>query len=241
MKREAPDCVLTGPGCELRQSTGPFIACRLGLDRLKLEFELESRGYEISGKPLWISFDEEASRGLRGLALHLAAKIRAGNQCIFRSAASKPMEAALISATADLVHPTGSPRRNSEIESLKPVVLSAQTYMEENLGEPILLEAVAEASGVSPRSLQVAFRKTIGRTPMAYLENRRFFKLREALQSGREDLTVGEAGMDCGLMHQGRLAGNYFKRFGEPPSEVLERSKRRTAKMHSKYGGLRDQ
>lgn len=90
--------------------------------------------------------------------------------------------------------------------------------------EPLTVEDLADAAGLSVRSLQEGFRRHLGTTPTA--------RLREARLAGvRADLTTADAtretvarlATDWGFHQLGRFAAIYKERFGETPSETLRR------------------
>ncbi|GLY03553.1 AraC family transcriptional regulator [Actinoplanes sp. NBRC 101535] len=84
---------------------------------------------------------------------------------------------------------------------------------------------LAAVAGISVRSLQEGFRRHVGCTPMAYLQQVRLDRSHEALrQGGPARLTVAEVANRWGFAHLGRFASAYRARFGESPSETLRSS-----------------
>ena len=93
-------------------------------------------------------------------------------------------------------------------------VRRAVTYIEANLTAPVTLEDIVRAAGVSDRGLFRHFRSATGVSPMAYLRNARFERVRDALrQAGVEDKIVDIATL-WGFDHMGRFAVQYRRRFG---------------------------
>ncbi|MFC7527723.1 AraC family transcriptional regulator [Actinoplanes sp. GCM10030250] len=81
---------------------------------------------------------------------------------------------------------------------------------------------LAVLSGMSVRSLQEGFRRHVGLAPMAYLQQIRLTRAREALRRGDPArITVATVAHRWGFAHLGRFASAYRKRFGESPSETL--------------------
>jgi transcriptional regulator GlxA family with amidase domain len=95
--------------------------------------------------------------------------------------------------------------------------------MEARLGTPIAIADVAQASGIAGRTLFKHFRDFHGMSPMQYLRNSRFQKVRAALLRADPEQSVTEIAMNWGFAHMGRFAVEYRQRFGESPSESLRR------------------
>jgi transcriptional regulator GlxA family with amidase domain len=102
-------------------------------------------------------------------------------------------------------------------------VKRAVDYMEAHLDSAVTLAAIVEASGVAGRTLLKHFRDTKGVSPMRYLCNARFEKVRESLARAQPGESVTTIAMSWGFSHLGRFSVEYRRRFGESPSETLER------------------
>ena len=90
--------------------------------------------------------------------------------------------------------------------------------------KPFTVGDLATIAGMSVRSLQEGFRRHIGCTPMAYLQQERLLRAHETLR--RADplrVTVAAVAHRWGFAHLGRFASAYRTRFGEPPSDTLRR------------------
>jgi AraC-like DNA-binding protein len=94
-------------------------------------------------------------------------------------------------------------------------------YLEAHLDAPVTLADLVAASGVAGRTLLQHFRDTKGVSPIRYLRNVRFAKVREALLRAEGGDSVTAIAMSWGFTHMGRFAVEYRKRFGESPSETL--------------------
>jgi AraC-like DNA-binding protein len=103
----------------------------------------------------------------------------------------------------------------------------ALEYIEANLGAPITVLDIAEASGVAGRTLFHHFRQFLGTSPMGYLREARFAKVRGALQHAEPGQSVARVAAQWGFSHLGRFAIEYRKRFGESPSSTMQRGRRR--------------
>jgi AraC-like DNA-binding protein len=93
--------------------------------------------------------------------------------------------------------------------------------------EPDRAFTVADLAAValtSVRSLQEGFRRHLGCTPMAYLQQTRLDRAHETLRSVDPGaVTVAAVASRWGFTHLGRFASAYRARFGVSPSETLRR------------------
>lgn len=101
----------------------------------------------------------------------------------------------------------------------------AEGFLLEHATEPISVEDVAEAAGLSIRGLQEAFRRHHGVTPTTYLRRIRLLLARERLESGEAE-SVGDVARAVGFGHLGRFANSYRAEFGELPRETWSASRR---------------
>jgi AraC-like DNA-binding protein len=99
------------------------------------------------------------------------------------------------------------------------------SYIESHPDSALLsIPELAELAGVSVRSLQTGFRKTMDTTPLEYLRARR-------LNGAYRDLELSDAATTrvidiaerWGFAHHGRFAIEYKQKFGESPSQTLKR------------------
>ncbi|QWT23105.1 AraC family transcriptional regulator [Subtercola sp. PAMC28395] len=102
-------------------------------------------------------------------------------------------------------------------------VTAASDYIEQHLAEPVTLAEVAGAVYLSARTVQKAFKESLGTTPTAFIRERRLEKvhgdLLEALPS--DGVTVTASAERWGFNHLGEFSVLYRKRFGESPSQTL--------------------
>lgn len=90
-------------------------------------------------------------------------------------------------------------------------------------GEALTVGDVAEALGVSVRTLQDCFRRELQTTPTAYLRACRLDAVHRALRAADPGASVTTIALQHGFAHLGRFAGEYRARFGESPSTTLRR------------------
>lgn len=116
--------------------------------------------------------------------------------------------------------------KNAPGRSGRPAVRRSLDYIERHLAEPITLADLADAAGMSPRSIQQGFKDDLQTTPLRYVRDRRLDRVRTMLmEAGPGDgLSVTEAAEMWGFSHLGNFAGVYRRRFGESPSATLRRA-----------------
>jgi AraC-like DNA-binding protein len=101
-------------------------------------------------------------------------------------------------------------------------VRRAISFMESHVAEPITIDDVAVASGMSTRGLQAAFRRTLDTTPTEYLRGLRLAGAHAQLQAGGPH-TVADVARTWGFAHPSRFAAFYRERFGRSPSDTARR------------------
>ncbi|HET7826571.1 MAG TPA: helix-turn-helix domain-containing protein [Anaeromyxobacter sp.] len=89
--------------------------------------------------------------------------------------------------------------------------------------EPVQLPALAEVAGVPARTLEAHFRRFLGVTPLTWVRQARLERVRCALLASDGRTSVSRVALDCGFTQLGRFAAQYSRRFGELPSETLQR------------------
>lgn len=127
------------------------------------------------------------------------------------------MEAARHRYSSDLLYRTAEP-------PLPRSVKRAIDYMRAHISEPITVNDIAAASGVSPRTLQQGFRDFRDTTPFAFLQRLRLEAAHRELMTGGSDLSVKQVALKWGFVHRGRFSADYRKRYGVLPSETLRSS-----------------
>ncbi|MEW9515453.1 AraC family transcriptional regulator [Streptomyces tubercidicus] len=101
------------------------------------------------------------------------------------------------------------------------LVRRACALIQDHYGEPLTVGDIAEALGVSVRTLQDGFRRELDTTPMAYLRSCRLDLVHRQLRTAGARASVTAIALEHGFVHMGRFASEYRTRFGESPSTTL--------------------
>ncbi|WP_307450609.1 MULTISPECIES: helix-turn-helix transcriptional regulator [Microbacterium] len=101
-------------------------------------------------------------------------------------------------------------------------VRRAIAHIEAHAHEPLSLEDIAAASGISSRGLQHAFRRQLDTTPTEYLRRVRLSAAHAELVSG--SVSVTEVARRWGFSSASRFARYYREHYGQSPSQVIRMS-----------------
>lgn len=101
------------------------------------------------------------------------------------------------------------------------ILEGAREYFERAGRNPVFLNELCRELGVSERTLQLAFQRWCGISPMKYLKLRRLHLLRERLvTSTPKEVSIKRAAIETGLWRLARYTQDYKRLFGELPSET---------------------
>lgn len=103
-------------------------------------------------------------------------------------------------------------------------VRMAEAYMDAHKAGAITISDVARAVQISPRALQLAFKRHRRSPPLQFLFKQRLVAARDLLTSGNPAITVTDVALGVGFTHLGRFSVAYRMAFGEHPSETRRRS-----------------
>ena len=141
-----------------------------------------------------------------------------------RTAAQAELIETLLAAldTAKDLEPSRSDRTR-QAQSL--VVKTAEAYAVSKAGASLYVTDLCQATGVSQRTLEYAFKEVMGLTPMAYLVRLRLHRVRQALLAAPcASTTVSAEALKWGFWHFGEFSRAYKACFGEPPSDTLRQN-----------------
>jgi len=99
----------------------------------------------------------------------------------------------------------------------------AVDFIEAHLHQSITLSEITAVAGIPGRTLHQHFKDHRGVSPMRYLQDARFARVREELLRGKSDESVTRIALKWGFRHMGRFAVGYRDRFGETPSQTRRR------------------
>lgn len=96
-----------------------------------------------------------------------------------------------------------------------------EEYIQANWDRPLMIEDIAQACGVSVRSVFERFKRQRGVSPLTVLRNVRLDNARRLLLAGDNQQSVIDIAFRCGFSSLGHFAKRYRERFGELPSATL--------------------
>lgn len=109
----------------------------------------------------------------------------------------------------------------------------ARDFIKSSSHEPIQLEDVSNALGMSARGVEVLFRNSLGIGPNAFIRHQRLHGVRRALLAAQpESGVVKELALQWGFWHMGHFSENYRALFGECPTSTLAGDEVRQRKNH---------
>jgi AraC-like DNA-binding protein len=180
-----------------------------------------------SGEPVRLldhrPVDEAAGQRLRAAIDHfdrvvLGDPVSAATPLVL-GAASRYVAAQLLAAFPSTA--TADRRTDSGRDAHPAALRRAVAFIEDNAHLDLSPAQVAAAAHVSIRSLQLAFRRHLDTTPMAFLREVRMARTRRDLVDGDGVLGVAEIAARWGFVHQGHFGQAYRKRYGETPGTTL--------------------
>lgn len=134
--------------------------------------------------------------------------------------------ARLLAATALATFPntvTTVPDREDSADAVPGTLRRAVAFIEANPDVDISLADVARAAYVTPRAVQLAFRRHLGTTPLAYLRRTRLDCAHRQLQGAAagDGVTVTAVAHRWGFYSSSRFAEYYRAEYGTTPSDTL--------------------
>ncbi|WP_459546775.1 helix-turn-helix domain-containing protein [Nocardia sp. X0981] len=121
--------------------------------------------------------------------------------------------------TTAVTEPEAVDRRDAHPETVRRAI----AYLEAHLHEDVTVSQVAAAAFVTPRALQLAFRRHLDTTPLRYLQRLRLAGAHEDLRAATpgDGQTVSSIAYRWGFAHPGRFAIVYRRHYGRSPADVL--------------------
>ena len=139
------------------------------------------------------------------------------------SAATQLLAASVLQAFPNtaLADPTAQDRRDANPGTLRRAI----AFIDANPDIDISIADIARAAYVTPRALQLAFRRHLDTTPLAYLRQVRLQHAHQDLAqaSPGDGTTVTTVSYRWGFPSPSRFAASYRAAYGVPPSDTLRR------------------
>ncbi len=210
------DVLLVGPGGSYEAMVGPGVVPAVFSVSLEMTPALPLRRLAVrhQGHVRLVS-DVALSKRFRHTAAHVLRSWDAETQ-----SAEVPVEKVQGLMLDLLASPSAS--GGSSCRSLD-LFRRTKEIMVDSLREQIRISEVASRLNTSRRSVEHAFRESVGLSPNRFRRLLRLNNARRLLEQGSHSVT--EAAMDSGLFHLGRFSAEYHGLFGEQPSETARRSR----------------
>jgi transcriptional regulator GlxA family with amidase domain len=165
--------------------------------------------------------DEKATHAVRMLCDDLRDESSSLDHPLVRDRVASTLASALL---VGMPHNYSRAFEAAETSIAPASIRRAERFLEDNAEKAIGLADVASAAGVSPRALQLAFRRFRNTTPMAHLRALRLDLARsELVRAGEDGGSVTSVANAHGFGSLSRFAAEYRARFHEQPSETLRR------------------
>jgi AraC-like DNA-binding protein len=119
---------------------------------------------------------------------------------------------------------SGETRQANRSPRIVPAYMRrAERYIRQSFSEPISTMRIAQAAGVSTRTVQYAFRKYRGASPLEFLRDIRLSFARGELARGVRK-PIRTVALLSGYKSSSRFAKEYRAAFGETPTQTLRRN-----------------
>ena len=114
-------------------------------------------------------------------------------------------------------------RSDRTMQTHSRIVQVSEDYATTRAEERPSVTDLCKAADVSERTLQYAFQKVMGMTPVAYLTRLRLHRVRQGLRASTHGTTtVSTEALRWGFWHFGDFSRAYKNCFGESPSDTLK-------------------
>lgn len=161
---------------------------------------------------------QAAPQALRSLLLNVFETAQARPQALAEATVRSRMSDALLDRISALSDAPADEAASADSHWLW--VGRARELIAADLQQPPTVAQLCEQLGASRRSLQLAFQRVLGVSPLAYLRAARLGAARRSLKTAA---SVTEAATQLGFWHFGHFAKDYQAMFGELPSQTHRR------------------
>lgn len=169
-----------------------------------------------------IDLTQGAGAALRRLVMWLVSEVDAGAPPIGPGLMARQIESTVLSGLLEARHDHQAQLSRHRSAPRPRHLRLAEGYIEAHLDQQITLEEVADAAGISPRGLQMAFRTFRDTTPLAFWRATRLDRAHADLLAAPPGTRVTDIALRWGFTHFGRFAELYRERFGLSPRDTLK-------------------
>ena len=179
-----------------------------------------------SDRPLTFDGPLDVSTGpgaaLRLLVIWLVSEGDAGPPPIGPGLMARQIESSVLSGLLEASHDHRAQLARTRAAPRPRHLRQAESYIEAHLDQQITLEDLAQAAGISPRGLQLAFREYRSTTPLGYWREARLARAHADLLAAPRGTRVTDIAMRWGFTHFGRFSELYRARYGLSPRDTLK-------------------
>ncbi|MCW5701417.1 MAG: AraC family transcriptional regulator [Bradyrhizobium sp.] len=201
----------------------------LRLDHSALERMLKALVGDSSDRRL--QFDEEADPDpvgmnvLRQHVFHLAAELDLIEAARSPLAIAEFERGVMVRFFLANKHNFGHFFDREPLRANPAVVQRVESFVEQNWDRPIELSELAAVANVSVRTIFREFERAGKGSPAQFAKRIRLDRAAGLLAEPEADTTVTGVALRCGFQNLGRFSADYFRTFGELPSETLRRGR----------------
>lgn len=167
------------------------------------------------------------AQGLRALALFLVGQLEAADTTLPLLARRQLEDAIIVAFLNAARHPFSHVLERDGEDFAPAIVRKVEDFIEANWMQGITAEKLFDATGVSTRAIYRAFQRHRGYSPMAFDKTVRLRHANARLGGPNDATTVTGVAFECGFASLGHFAREYRQKFGELPSETLDRATRK--------------
>ena len=178
-----------------------------------------------SDRPLTFDGPLKLSSGpgaaLRRLVMWLVAESDAGNPPIGPGLMARQIESTVLAGLLEARHDHAAQLARTRAAPRPRHLRLAESFIEAHLDQPITIAEVADAAGISPRGLQMAFRDYRGTSPLGFWREARLARAHADLLAAPPGTRVTDIALRWGFTHFGRFSELYRARYGLCPRDAL--------------------
>jgi AraC-like DNA-binding protein len=221
--------LMSASGVGVSASPGRFLEFRVQRPRIATVMDLFECDAEIGTVLDAAAFDPRID-GLRHLSDHVRHVVGSVDHepagivdlAQFRAA----HEQLLVLRLARVIANAAGLKRHRGVRRNGAAMSRAIEFIRANADRDVDLAALARHVGLSLRTLQLLFRSELDCTIVQYIREHRLGVARERLERAEPNQTIAEIACGAGFSHLGEFSRLYRQRFGELPSETLQRARR---------------